>query len=105
MIESSDAMVSVLGFTGLPGGGWRVTSYCFPIRGPSGRVSAQRSALSRLVLAALAPRLGVLERGPPSARGLSTLDLWLRQGSMVGRTPQLSCGLLAGGRDAAENTT
>src|SRR5215211_5980577 len=72
MIESSDAMVSVLGFTGVPGRGWRVASYGVPIRRPFGRVSAPRSTLARLVLAALAPRLRALERGPSSAR------LWRR---------------------------
>jgi len=43
MIESKDAMVSVLGFTGVPGGGWWVASYGCPIRGPFGRVSALHS--------------------------------------------------------------
>src|SRR5215208_877872 len=91
MIESRDAMVSVLGFTGVPGGGWRAASYGCPIRGPFGRVSALRSTPTRPVLAVLALRLRVVERGPSSARGQSTLDLRLRQCSIVGLTPKLSC--------------
>ncbi len=47
----------LLGFTGVPGGGWRVASYGCPIRGPFGRVSALRSTPTRLLLAALSPRL------------------------------------------------
>ena len=33
MIESSDAMVSVLGFTGILGVGWSVASYAVPYEG------------------------------------------------------------------------
>src|SRR5437016_2142186 len=91
MIESKDAMVSVLAFTGVPGVGWWVDSYACHIRGPFGRVSALRSTPSRLVLAALAPRLRVFERGPSSGRGSSTLDLLLRQCSIVCLTPKFSC--------------
>ena len=82
-------MVSILGFTGLPAGWWRVASCGYHTREPCGRVSARRGTPSRLSLAALASQLGVSwsadhRMHTAKARAISGRA---EAPSMAGRTP------------------
>src|SRR4051812_8288073 len=91
MIDSRDAMVSVLGFTGVLGGGWRWPHMVVPYEG-------QSAGFQHCAVHLLGWCLRRLLRGYESLRAdhrvhaARARSIWLRQCSIVGLTPKVELG-------------